>query len=490
MMMISVDDLAALPTMGLEFVAGSAGGHRMVTWAHVCDLEDPWNWVGPGDLVMTTGPGIPRDPADQVEWLVKIIDAGVSALVLALGPNSPAAGDPMLEAASERSFPVLTGRFDLQFVTLARAVIESSIDAERRRITAIRRLYDINSMEVEAGEGIGSRLSALEKISGWSLCLWDEREGTVLFAGRHAERTGLSEAPDTAAEVVALPGDPYLRLAASPIAGATPDKPLLAHVVGLLTMEFRYRGAEQDRLRQSGQELFSGLLAETITPSAVWPELNRRGLTEAVVVACWTSVSGAELTDSDVHRRTWLDGLAPLLARQGSSLLGVVPDDDDLLRRIAESVGDDAVTGVSSTLTSNSSFPEVVRQAKLAGSRAMELQSPVVRYDDDQTVSMFPSTPAEVRGLVRGVLGPVIDYDRANSTELVESVRVFLGNDGNWSRSAKQLSIHRQTLVYRMNKVSELLGFAPASSKGTALLWLAIESARRTGIDLADIVDD
>lgn len=120
----------------------------------------------------------------------------------------------------------------------------------------------------------------------------------------------------------------------------------------------------------------------------------------------------------------------------------------------------------------------------------MELQSPVVRYDDDQTVSMFPATPAEVRNLVRGILGPVIDYDRANSTDLVASVRVFLGNDGNWSRSAEQLTIHRQTLVYRMNKVTELIGFAPASSRGTALLWLAIESARRTGIDLADIVAD
>lgn len=488
--MISVDDLAALPTMGLEFVAGHAGGHRMVTWAHVCDLEDPWNWAGSGDLVMTTGPGIPTAPADQVEWLGKIIDAGVSALVLALAPTSPAVGEPMLEVASARNFPVLTGRFDLQFVTLARAVIESSIDAERRRIAAIRRLYDVNSMEVEAGESIGKRLSALEKISGWSLCLWDEREDTVLFAGRYAERTGLSDAPDTAAEVVALPGDPHLRLVASQTDDAVSDKPLLAHVVGLLTMEFRYRGAEQDRLRQSGQELFAGLLAETITPSAVWPELNRRGLTETVVVASWRSVSDAELADADVHRRTWLDGLAPLLFRQGSHLLGVVPDDADLLHRIAEAVGADTVTGVSSTLTSNSSFPEVVRQAKLAGSRAVELQSPVVKYDDDQTVSMFPATPAEARGLVRGVLGPVIDYDRANSTELVESVKVFLGNDGNWSRSAEQLNIHRQTLVYRMKKVTELIGFAPASSRGTALLWLAIESARRTGLELPDIVAD
>ncbi|MCS4594658.1 PucR family transcriptional regulator ligand-binding domain-containing protein [Brevibacterium sediminis] len=488
--MISVDDLAALPTMGLEFVAGQAGGHRMVTWAHVCDLDDPWNWVGSGDLVMTTGPGIPKAPADQVEWLDKIVDAGVSALVLALGPKSPAASEQMLEAATARKFPVLTGRFDLQFVTLARAVIESSIDAERRRIAAIRRLYDVNSMEVETGQSIGNRLSALEKISGWALCLWDGREDTVLFAGRHAERAGLSDAPDTAAEAIALPGDPHLRLVASPLADALPDKPLLAHVVGLLTMEFRYRGAEQDRLRQSGQELFSGLLAETITPSAVWPELNRRGLTEAVVIACWRSTSEAEPADGDVHRRTWLDGLAPLLFRQGSQLLGVVPDDVDLLHRIAEAVGPDVVTGVSSTLTSNSSFPEVVRQAKLAGSRAVELQSPVVRYDDDQTVSMFPATPAEVRNLVRGILGPVIDYDRANSTDLVASVRVFLGNDGNWSRSAEQLTIHRQTLVYRMNKVTELIGFAPASSRGTALLWLAIESARRTGIDLADIVAD
>jgi purine catabolism regulator len=63
--LISVDELAGVPTPGLHYLAGQAGGTRLVTWAHACDLADPWNWVEPGDLVMTTGGGLPKSAAAQ-----------------------------------------------------------------------------------------------------------------------------------------------------------------------------------------------------------------------------------------------------------------------------------------------------------------------------------------------------------------------------------------------------------------------------------------
>lgn len=486
--MISVDDLTTLPTLGLEIVAGHGGGRRMVTWAHVCDLDDPWNWVGEGDLVMTTGPGVPHEPSEQVDWVSKIIDAGISALVLAPGPNSPQISEDLLAVAGQRDFPVLTGKFDLHFVSLARAVIESSIEAERRRIAAITRLYESNGLAVESGADLTQRLSSLEKNSGWTLCLWDVRDGTVLVAGRRAMASGLAGEPGRAEQIEKLSGDPHLRLSAERLHGPASDRPLLAHVVGLLTMEYSYRAAHQDRQRQSGQELFIGLLDETITPAAVWPELTRRGLSDTVAIACWQSGAGAALSHESLHRQVWLGDLAPPLLPQGEQLLGIIPDDEVTAVRIAEALGRDVVTGVSAPITSNSSFPEVVRQARLTLSRALETGETCVKYGESwQDQAMFPATLIGVRNLVRTVLGPVVDYDRENSTELIASLWVFLDNDGNWSRSAEQLHIHRQTLVYRMNKVSELASLAPASSRGTALMWFALESARRAGIDITEI---
>ena len=55
--MITVDGLVAVPSLGLTYLAGTRGGSRPVTWAHACDLPDPWRWIKPGDMVMTTGGG-------------------------------------------------------------------------------------------------------------------------------------------------------------------------------------------------------------------------------------------------------------------------------------------------------------------------------------------------------------------------------------------------------------------------------------------------
>ncbi|MGP9723048.1 PucR family transcriptional regulator [Corynebacterium sp. AOP40-9SA-29] len=491
-------DLVSLAAPGLRYRAGEVGAQRLVTWAHVCDLEDPWNWIARGDLMMTTGPGVPRAPQDQAWWLGRLIDAGASALVVAPKEGSLELGSEMLELADERSFPVLDAEFGLHFVALARAVIESTVDAERARVAAIKRLYEINGRAIEEGHDLDERLSALEKVSGWNLRIWDDADATVLFTGRGARRAGLDGAPGTgegedAEQTVALYGDPDIRLVARARPareGDTGDGALLAHVVGLLGMEFRYRAAGRDQLRASGEGLLSGLVDESITVAAVWPELRRRGMIDGVAVVCWYTGSDTPLDHHDLHRREWLRGTAPLLMPLGGQLLGLVPADGVVAERASALLGDTVVAGVSSPLTANSSFPELVRQARLAASRAMESGQVCVRYGsawDDS--DLFPASVEGVRGLVRRVLGPLIDYDRDHGTDLVNSVWVLLDHDGNWSRSAEELHVHRQTLVYRMNKVAELCSVRPTSTKGAALMWFAFESARRAGLDVAAVRD-
>lgn len=70
--MITVNGLVAIDALGLAFRAGGASGGRLVTWAHACDLRDPWRWVTAGDLVMTTGAGIPTNSVEQADWLNRL----------------------------------------------------------------------------------------------------------------------------------------------------------------------------------------------------------------------------------------------------------------------------------------------------------------------------------------------------------------------------------------------------------------------------------
>jgi purine catabolism regulator len=83
----------------------------------------------------------------------------------------------------------------------------------------------------------------------------------------------------------------------------------------------------------------------------------------------------------------------------------------------------------------------------------------------------------------------LVTYDRTHDGSLVDSLRTFLRNDGGWQRTASDLGIHRQTLVYRLRKAEELTGLKPTSTRGSAMLWLALQAADSAHLSIDDLID-
>src|SRR5439155_657594 len=54
-MSITVRELLQLPHLRLTLTAGQAGLGRQVSWVHSSDLPDPWEWLGPAELLLTNG---------------------------------------------------------------------------------------------------------------------------------------------------------------------------------------------------------------------------------------------------------------------------------------------------------------------------------------------------------------------------------------------------------------------------------------------------
>ncbi|WP_020108230.1 PucR family transcriptional regulator [Nocardia sp. 348MFTsu5.1] len=489
--MISVDRLTDVPSLGLSYLAGVAGGARLVTWAHACDLPDPWEWFESGDLVMTTGGGLPTDEPDQVEWIVKLIDSRVSALVVAPEPNAPALSAGMLAAAEERNFPVLAADFDLHFVDLARTVIESAVESERYRVSTITRLYDVYWQSLHARGDFVDRVSALEGATGFALEVRDSAAEESIVRGREAARSKSGGEPGGSVQIpIPGVGDNVL-IARAARSDPASDRALLQHVGGLIALELEHDAVWRDHLRASGEDLLLGLLDGTIPISAMWPELRHRGMGGAVVAVCWTAPGAQSLSHQTIHRDARLQHCAPLLTHRGSVLIGLAPNDPDLLVALARKLGDGCVVGVSAPLKVNGDVSESIRQAQLASARALSDTAPVLTYDElDGSTGVLPRSVEDTRRLVTKVLGPLLKYDRENEGELVESARLFLRNDGNWQRSADALGIHRQTLVYRLRKVEQLTGLKATTTQGVAMLWLAFEAVDQAHLPLIDLVQE
>ena len=56
------------------------------------------------------------------------------------------------------------------------------------------------------------------------------------------------------------------------------------------------------------------------------------------------------------------------------------------------------------------------------------------------------------------VLGKLYDYDEQNKTNLVETLEQYFQCNSNISTAAKRMYLHRNTFIYRIEKIKGILG--------------------------------
>ena len=59
------------------------------------------------------------------------------------------------------------------------------------------------------------------------------------------------------------------------------------------------------------------------------------------------------------------------------------------------------------------------------------------------------------------ILQKLIDYDKQHQTELLHTLAMLLKYNGNIAITADFMHLHRNTLLYRKNKILEILGYSP-----------------------------
>lgn len=84
---------------------------------------------------------------------------------------------------------------------------------------------------------------------------------------------------------------------------------------------------------------------------------------------------------------------------------------------------------------------------------------------------------SELNELLRESVGALIDYDQEHGTNLCATLEKFLESAGNRKKTASQLYIHRNTLIYRIRRIQELLN-ADLEDPETRLRLLVALKAR------------
>jgi hypothetical protein len=111
--------------------------------------------------------------------------------------------------------------------------------------------------------------------------------------------------------------------------------------------------------------------------------------------------------------------------------------------------------------------------AALAGLRAAaawpEAPRPVAA-DDLLPERALAGDPAARSALAERIAVPL----QAAGAEVLETVRVVLGNGGNLEASARALFVHTNTVRYRLKRATELTGYSPTDPRGSWTLQVAL----------------
>jgi len=151
---------------------------------------------------------------------------------------------------------------------------------------------------------------------------------------------------------------------------------------------------------------------------------------------------------------TWSGNVAIVTAGQA--------DWEQLRRAIVSDLGGQCHIGVGGTCARPSELPRSLREAGLA----LRLQKTLLpgsgacEYPRLGIFRMLAAIPdlTDVEEFVREWLGTLLDYDARRKAELVRTLTQYLEHGGNYDATAAELSVHKSTLKYRLQRIRELTG--------------------------------
>ncbi len=493
----------ALPP-GTKLVAGAAGAGVTVTWATTFRSRPPaLDHLEGGELVLLSLAAV--RVVDASLSLARIVsnlhERHVSAIAVA-GDIDEAA----IEAADETGLPLLSVPADSDLHGLERSIIGLLVNKQaelQARTSQVQRQLTQVAMQGKGLEGIAAEFA---KQTGKSVAIFDARAQALAEAGgeaplgtqqrRRIELMARNPVPigqEPAAETIDPEGEFLPRWAAvipvnnrgvGVITLAAPEDDL-TELDGLLTARaatvcavemVKERAVVEAETKMQG-DFVRDVLRGSYTNEA---SMLARAAHLEWDVEGWHGVAALDLASADgaaaalrsvISRR----GVRPLVAAwdRGAAFIYPLPQETSAedWRAAVEHIRSDVASQLGvRTLSAGVGRPHsglkgVQRsyseadQALRAGQRLFGAGQTVAFADLGayRVLAQLQGT-TELRSFEEETLGELIDYDAKSGSQLLPTLEAFFASNGNLSKTADMLYVHRNTLMYRLKRIEDLTG--------------------------------
>nr|WP_030503853.1 PucR family transcriptional regulator [Micromonospora purpureochromogenes] len=522
-------ELPALQQAGPRVMAGRDRLDAPVRWVHVAEIPEIADLLRGGELVLTTGIGLPPDDDGLRRWIDGLAAVGAAGVVVELGRRFggtlPAA---LVEQARSRNLPLVALQREMRFVAVTEVVHSVIVEEQTADLLAKDEIHRIfTELSVEGAEPrqvlrevtrLSRRPAVLENLSHQVLAYetgplsaeelldrWETRSRAVEVPSG----TGYEPRSGWLVTGVEARGNRWGRLVLlcdqEPPARTSVLLERAASAIALNQLVARDDSSVERQARSS-------LLWSIVNHSAPTRDvaLRARGLGVTleqrrllgVVVRRRRPVPGPGV-EMNTRRRELLDAVETAVRDCGLAALagdvdGLGGAEVTMLVALTDAESDEAaLLGLSTALT---------RAGLRAGSDVVVAAGSVVRSLDlarrslieaaqvaDATAHTAEPRPfyrlldVRLRGLlyllrddvrlqtfVERELGPLLSYDERHGTNHVALLEAYLVEGRNKRRAAEEMSLSRSALYQRLQLIERVLGVDLDSSERRLSLHVAL----------------
>ena len=477
---------------------------------NVLDNPDVVKWIKPGELVLSSGYFLFDDEQLQRQLIRDLRQAGCAALCIKTKRFFQTIPDAMVEESSAVGLPLIELPFFYSFSDVGRVIYRRIFLQSARRSRRGQQLLAAVSGAYFSGDSLSGMLSVFAQYYGRPVLLLDHTGACLGTAGTQepgslrkltpftmpASGEVLSLSPDSRPRLffcVMLPGGfGGLFLPEDSAHSLRDELTALQHAASLVSLKL-----DQDHRCSllAGEQADGFLHMLTASPHelsedeiqhiceihrfdcqskriciTMWPR-PERGSENALSSAakalgiclgefCTQAEPPMEYFLCSDRRRC----AAFLLVSPHTSNPALMQLARDALGRFSRSIGAESFSrlliGVGHCHQSISTLPYALEECQTVV-RLMGKIFPEKNVFTAGTAAVYTFlnqlSPEEMRQIYLDTIAVLAEFDHANGTELLHTLSVFFSCQFNIAQAAKQLFIHRNTMIYRIEKIKAIL---------------------------------
>lgn len=448
--------------------------HQDINWVAVTELEDPQRFINGGELVLTTGLRL-RSAPEQRRFVRQVQRAGAVGIGFGIGLSHDVVPPAMIAEANRWGLPMVAVPYETPFIAIGKLVADAQSADHYGKLERLIAGHQVLARALLTGGGLAELLKHLGGMLRTDIAL------TQFTAQLYNSSKDQPSAEGWASFPI-----PTGRRDACTLWVRQPfeDSGIIGYAQNLISVELN----NMVKQRQAQRALCGQVLEDVIHGALETSEAQRR---LAGVGLNSTRKNVVLLAVSAAHHKALVSTSVPQLLEDavaavvGKDLVVVINDDGGGAPALARKLSDHlAEAGIHATIGIGGAYtkPNGLRwsyfEARDAASHGLPVNEPERL---SLTSLLLASEDVPLADMASESLNPLRAFDAAHNAELMTTLESYLNNNGSVAAVAEALTLHRNTVRYRLAQITELTGYDPAVTADRVQLWLALAVARLGG---------